>query len=81
QAVRSIFGPTNREVRNPTWMSGVFYLGGLSITWNRLWIIVFSMVVFVSLLLLLKRSSFGLQMRAVTQRRPSINCCRIWLTC
>ncbi|WP_326884581.1 urea ABC transporter permease subunit UrtB [Rhizobium beringeri] len=69
QAVRSIFGPTNREVRNPTWMSGVFDLGGLSITWNRLWIIVFSMVVFVALLLLLKRSAFGLQMRAVTQNR------------
>ncbi|MBP2444405.1 urea ABC transporter permease subunit UrtB [Rhizobium leguminosarum] len=69
QAVRSSFGPTNREVRNPTWMSGVFDLGGLSITWNRLWIIVFSMVVFVTLLLLLKRSAFGLQMRAVTQNR------------
>ncbi|ACI56329.1 urea ABC transporter, permease protein UrtB [Rhizobium leguminosarum bv. trifolii WSM2304] len=69
QAVRSIFGPTNREVRNPSWMSGVFDLGGLSITWNRLWIIVFSMVVFVMLLLLLKRSAFGLQMRAVTQNR------------
>lgn len=69
QAVRSIFGPTNREVRNPSWMSGVFELGGLSITWNRLWIIVFSMAVFVTLLMLLKRSAFGLQMRAVTQNR------------
>ncbi|MFS2177070.1 urea ABC transporter permease subunit UrtB [Rhizobium pisi] len=69
QAVRSIFGPTNREVRNPTWMSGVFDLGGLAITWNRLWIIVFSMVVFLTLLMLLKRSAFGLQMRAVTQNR------------
>jgi urea transport system permease protein len=29
QAVRSIFGPTNREVGNPSWMSGVFDLGGL----------------------------------------------------
>ncbi|MDC9836231.1 urea ABC transporter permease subunit UrtB [Rhizobium binxianense] len=69
QAVRSIFGPTNREVRNPSWMSGVFDLGGLAITWNRLWIIVFSMVVFLTLLMLLKRSAFGLQMRAVTQNR------------
>ncbi|APO75769.1 urea ABC transporter permease protein UrtB [Rhizobium etli 8C-3] len=69
QAVRTIFGPTNREVRNPSWMSGAFELGGLSITWNRMWIIVFSMMVFVTLLLLLKRSDFGLQMRAVTQNR------------
>ncbi|TCU14359.1 urea ABC transporter permease subunit UrtB [Rhizobium sullae] len=69
QTVRTIFGPTNREVRNPSWMSGAFELGGLSITWNRMWIIVFSMIVFVTLLLLLKRSAFGLQMRAVTQNR------------
>jgi len=69
QAVRTVFGPTNREVRNPSWMSGAFEFGGLSITWNRLWIIVFSMAVFVALLMLLKRSAFGLQMRAVTQNR------------
>ncbi|MDO9415022.1 urea ABC transporter permease subunit UrtB [Pararhizobium sp.] len=69
QAIRTIFGPTNRQVDNPSWMSGVFELGGLSITWNRLWIIVFSLSVFVALLLLLKRSKFGLQMRAVTQNR------------
>ncbi len=69
QAVRTAFGPTNREVRNPSWMSGAFEFGGLSITWNRLWIIVFSMAVFVALLMLLKRSAFGLQMRAVTQNR------------
>jgi len=69
QAVRTVFGPTNREVRNPSWMSGAFEFGGLAITWNRLWIIVFSMAVFVALLMLLKRSAFGLQMRAVTQNR------------
>ncbi|MDE1991807.1 MAG: urea ABC transporter permease subunit UrtB [Rhizobiaceae bacterium] len=69
QAVRSIFGPTNQEVGNPSWMSGSFDLGYLSITWNRMWIIVFSLAVFVALLLLLKRSAFGLQMRAVTQNR------------
>ena len=69
QTVRSIFGPTNREVGNPSWMSGSFQLGGLAITSNRLWIIAFSMAVFLALLVLLKRSSFGLMMRAVTQNR------------
>ena len=69
QAIRSIFGPTNREVRNPTWMSGAFDLGGLTITWNRLWIIVFAMAVFATLLFILKRTPMGLQMRAVTQNR------------
>lgn len=69
QAVRTIFGPTNREVGNPSWMSGAYELGGLVITANRLWIVVFSMVVFVLLLFVLKRTGFGLQMRAVTQNR------------
>ncbi len=69
QAVRTIFGPTNREVGNPAWMSGAFELGGLTITWNRLWIIVFSLAVFAALLFLLKKTPMGLQMRAVTQNR------------
>ncbi len=69
QAVRTIFGPTNREVGNPSWMSGAFDLGGLTITWNRLWIIVFALAVFAALLFLLKKTPMGLQMRAVTQNR------------
>ncbi len=50
-------------------MSGSFPLGGMTITYNRMWIIAFSLTVFVALLMLLKRTSFGLQMRAVTQNR------------
>ncbi|MCI5078304.1 urea ABC transporter permease subunit UrtB [Oricola sp.] len=70
QAVRTVFGPTNREVGNPSWMSGSFEVGELLITTNRLWIVVFSLFVFAVLLLVLKRTRFGLQMRAVTQNRP-----------
>ncbi|MFB2550063.1 urea ABC transporter permease subunit UrtB [Ensifer soli] len=69
QAIRTIFGPTNQEVGNPSWMSGSFPLGGMTITWNRMWIVLFSLSVFFALLVLLKRTSFGLQMRAVTQNR------------
>jgi len=69
QAVRTIFGPNNREVGNPSWMSGAFELGGLSITWNRLWIVVFALVVFAILLAILKYTPLGLRMRAVTQNR------------
>jgi urea transport system permease protein len=69
QSVRSIFGPTNRQVGNPDWMSGAFELGGLSITWSRLWIVVFALVVFAVLLAVLNRTPLGLQMRAVTQNR------------
>jgi urea transport system permease protein len=69
QAIRTIFGPTNREVRNPFWMSGSFDLGGLTFTWNRTWIIVFALAVFAALLFILKKTPMGLQMRAVTQNR------------
>ncbi len=69
QAVRTVFGPTNREVGNPDWMSGAFEVGLMSITWNRLWIIVFALVVFLALLAVLNRTPLGLQMRAVTQNR------------
>ena len=70
QAVRTIFGPSNREVGNPSWMSGSLDLvGGLTLTYNRIWIIIFSLLVFAALLLLIRGTSFGLQMRAVTQNR------------
>ncbi len=69
QAVRTAFGPTNREVGSPSYMSGAFDLLGVSITWGRLWIIVFTLVVFVALLLALKYTPMGLHMRAVTQNR------------
>ena len=70
QAVRSIFGPSNREVGAPSWMSGAFQLGQLTITYGRLWIMVFALVVFAALILVLRNTPLGLYMRAVTQNRP-----------
>jgi urea transport system permease protein len=69
QAVRTVFGPTNREVSNPSFMSGAFDLGGITITYNRLWIICFALAVFVALIGLLRFTRLGLEMRAVTQNR------------
>ena len=69
QTVRSIFGPTNREVSNPSWMSGSFDLGELTLTWNRLYIVIFAMAVFAVLLWAFNYTSLGLRMRAVTQNR------------
>ncbi|MEP0321004.1 urea ABC transporter permease subunit UrtB [Bauldia litoralis] len=69
QAVRTIFGPTNQQVGTPSWMSGSFEIGLLQITYNRLAIIVFALIVFFLLMAFLKRTPFGLQMRAVTQNR------------
>jgi urea transport system permease protein len=69
QAVRTGFGANNREVGAPSWMSGAFEVGQMTITYNRLWIIVFTLAVFVALLGLLRLTRLGLEMRAVTQNR------------
>jgi urea transport system permease protein len=70
QAVRTAFGPNNREVGNPSWMSGAFEFGQITVTYNRLWIICFTIAVFFALLGLLRFTRLGLEMRAVTQNRP-----------
>ena len=69
QAVRTLFGPTNREVGNPSWMSGAFEVGQITITYNRLWILCFTLAVFAILLAMLRYTALGLEMRAVTQNR------------
>ncbi|WP_241911740.1 urea ABC transporter permease subunit UrtB [Telmatospirillum siberiense] len=71
QLVRTIFGAPNKEVANPAWMTGgIDMSGGFILTWNRLIIIVFCLVVLGALAALLRYSRFGLQMRAVAQNRP-----------
>jgi len=69
QAVRTIFGPNNRLVGNPSWMSGSLELGQLTLTYNRLYIIAFTIFVFFALFVAMQKTSFGLQMRAVVQNR------------
>jgi len=70
QAVRSIFSPLNRSVTTPDWMSGSLVINpALTLTWNRLYIIVFALVALATLALLLRRICFGLQVRAVIQNR------------
>ena len=69
QAVRSIFGANNRDVDTPAWMSGATQLGGLTLTWNRMYIILFAVLVLAALMAALRYTSLGLRMRAVTQNR------------
>jgi urea transport system permease protein len=70
QLVRSFFGPTNRDVGTPSWMSGAYEsASGLVLTYNRITIIGFSLMVIGVIAVILRKTSFGLQMRAVTQNR------------
>jgi len=70
QAVRSIFSPLNRMVETPAWMSGSWEINSvLSLTINRMAIIAFCLIVFAALFFVLKKTSLGLQVRAVSQNR------------
>jgi urea transport system permease protein len=70
QAVRSIFSPLNRSVSTPDWMSGSVQINPvLSLTLNRLYIILFCLIAFALLSLVLKKTRLGLEVRAVSQNR------------
>ena len=70
QAVRSIFSPLNMQVVTPEWMSGSLEINPVfSVTYNRLYILLFALAVFVTLVTILKKSSLGLNVRAVSQNR------------
>jgi urea transport system permease protein len=75
QLVRSIFGAQNVGVENPSWMSGgVQVLGNLSLPYNRLVIVGFSLAVLGGVAFLISKTRLGLFVRGVTQNRPIASC-------
>jgi len=70
QLVRTVISAQNVAVENPGWMSGSLQVNpALSLTYNRLYVIVFALLIFAALLTLLRRTALGLQVRAVSQNR------------
>ena len=70
QLVRTTISAQNVMVTNPSWMSGALEINEvLSFTYNRIAIFFFALIVFLGLSLLLRFTSFGLQIRAVAQNR------------
>ena len=70
QAVRQIYGANSVSVTSPQWISGLWEVNGaLALTYNRIYILLFAMIVLGLLALLLRKTLTGLQMRAVTQNR------------
>lgn len=70
QLVRTVISPQNVPVSNPSWMSGALEVNSiLSLTYNRLYIILFCLLVFAALFYIMRNSSLGLQVRAVSQNR------------
>ncbi|EPC03579.1 ABC transporter permease [Litchfieldella anticariensis FP35 = DSM 16096] len=70
QLVRTVISPLNRTVVTPEWMSGSLVINdALSLTLNRLYVLGFALVVFAGLMLVMRRTRLGLEVRAVTQNR------------
>ncbi len=74
QAARSLFGATGVEVTAPSWMRGALVVEsgafqGLSLSYQRSFIIVVAALVLVCIFLLVYRTKAGLYIRAVNQNR------------
>ena len=70
QLVRTVISPLNRTVVTPEWMSGSIMVNeALSLTLNRLYVLGFALVVFAGLMLIMRKTRLGLEVRAVTQNR------------
>ncbi|NIC05988.1 urea ABC transporter permease subunit UrtB [Billgrantia bachuensis] len=70
QLVRTVISPLNRSVVTPEWMSGSVAINdALSLTLNRLYVMGFALLVFAALILIMRRTRLGLEVRAVTQNR------------
>jgi len=75
QALRLYFGAANVDVSSPTWLSGGFALmTGLTLPFNRIFIIALASVSVAAMYWLLFRSDTGLRIRAVTQNRSMSSC-------
>ncbi|MEM1346704.1 MAG: urea ABC transporter permease subunit UrtB, partial [Pseudomonadota bacterium] len=69
-AVRVGIGPQNLEFHQPGYVSGGFpVVGDFIMTSNRLFAIIVAIVAFVAVVALLRGSTFGMNVRAVTQNR------------
>jgi urea transport system permease protein len=70
QTIRLIFGASNVAVENPPLLSGGWEAApGLVLSFNRMGVVFFVILAAGFVWFLLQRTSFGLQMRAVTQNR------------
>jgi urea transport system permease protein len=75
QGVRSLFGAQNVSVENPSWMSGgIEIASNLSLPYNRIYIIVFAVLVLLMMWGLIAKTRLGLFIRAVTQNRTMASC-------
>ncbi|MFT3869577.1 MAG: urea ABC transporter permease subunit UrtB [Nibricoccus sp.] len=74
QVFRLMFGPNNVNVSSPSFLSGSYTVNDIDFAWKRLFVIGFGILIIVGISLVMKKTSLGLLMRAVTQNRTMASC-------
>ena len=68
QIAKNIFGTQARPLTSPDWLAGSFVLSdAISISWIRVAIFILALLFLTAIVLVLKRTRLGLEVRAVTQ--------------
>jgi urea transport system permease protein len=75
QTVRDLFGAANVAVENPQWLSGgTEVFEGVVIPYNRVAVVIFTVAVVSFVSYILRGTTLGLRVRAVTQNRSMAAC-------
>ncbi len=74
QAARSIFGTQGVNVTVPSFLEGGITINGCTFSLNRIFIILLVLMCLLGMYLIMYRSGFGKQMRAVVQNRSMAQC-------
>jgi len=74
QIFRMVFGANNVQVNSPNWLLGHYTLDDVSFDYNRIFVIVFAVVIVIGTWLLLSKTPLGLLIRAVMQNRSMASC-------
>ncbi|MCM1133805.1 MAG: urea ABC transporter permease subunit UrtB [Ruminococcus flavefaciens] len=74
QAVRSIFGTQGVNVTAPSFLNGGIEIGGCTFSYNRLFILLMVALCMLMIWVIMYKSNFGRQMRAVMQNRTMAKC-------
>ena len=74
QLFRLVFGANNVQVNSPSWLLGNFTVSDVILGYNRIFVIVFAILIVLGTWMLLTKTPLGLFIRAVIQDRDMAAC-------
>ena len=74
QLFRMVFGANNVQVNSPRWLLGHFEINDVSLGYNRVFVIIFAVLIVIGTWMLLTKTPLGLLIRAVMQNRDMASC-------